>query len=326
VGAQTSYVDAKLQALRDAMTECDDVVLLGSGFGGLTIGTSSFSVLGDEFPGRVFQPPISELAVAGVCIGAAVQGMRPVMGVQTSSFMFQGFAQVVNEAPIVHYGTGGGTSAPVVFHMLGGIRTAGGPQHSHRLQAMFWNTPGLEIALPSSPQDVYELLRFAILESDNPTCFIDHPLLLGTVGLLDTDLKPLPFGRGRRVREGTDVTVVATSIMVSRALEAADLLAAEGISVEVIDPRTLVPFDDGLVLDSVARTGRLVVADECHRSCGVAAEVIARVVEAGFSHLRGAPQRVTAPDLPVPFSAELEHEVIPSTAGILSAVRRVVAA
>ena len=247
-------------------------------------------------------------------------GLRPIVDVGTASFLFQAFPQVVNEAANAYYMTGGQTRVPVVFHILHGIRGGGASQHSHSPQAMLWNTPGLEIALPSSPGDVKGLLKTAV-RSDNPTVFVNHARLFEVTGPVPDGDYAIPFGQADLKRRGNDVTVVATSLMVQRALRAADELAKDGIEVEVVDLRTLVPLDKRTLLESVGKTGRMVVADECHRSCGVAAELAAIVAEEGFSYLRAPIKRVTALDVPVPFSRSMEAYMEPSEAKIVAAVR-----
>jgi pyruvate dehydrogenase E1 component beta subunit len=230
----------------------------------------------------------------------------------------------VNEAANIRYMTGGQSSVPVVFHVNHGLRGRGAPQHSHSPQAMLWNTPGLQIMLPSAPADVFGLLRTAV-ESDDPVFWADHVKLFDVTGPLPDTWEAIPFGVADIKRRGTDVTIVATSYMVQRSLEVADSLAAEGISVEVVDPRTLVPFDLDTIIASVARTGRLVVVDECHRSCGVGAEIAALVAEHGFESLRRPIRRVATLDVPVPFSPPLEEFVGPSASRIADAVRAVAA-
>src|SRR4029077_13010608 len=200
---------------------------------------------------------------------------------------------------------------PVVYHMLHGLRGGGAAQHSHSPQAMLWNAAGLEIVLPSSPYDVKGLMRSAI-RSDNPTIFINHARLMDIEGEVPEEDYTIPFGRADIKRPGRDVTVVATSFVVHTALAAADRLAAEGIEVEVVDPRTLVPLDHATILASVRRTGRLVVVDETNLSCGVASEISAIVAEEGFDSLRAPILRVARLDVPTPFSKPLEDAITPT--------------
>ncbi len=216
--------------------------------------------------------------------------------------------------------SGGRLRLPLVFHFLHGLRGGGGAQHSHSPQAMLWNAPGLQIMLPATPFDVKGMLRSAI-ESGNPTIFADHSKLMGLSGPVPPEPYVIPLGVAEVRRAGRDVTIVATSYAVHHALAAAEALADEGIDAEVLDPRTIVPLDRDAILASVARTGRLVVVDETHRSCGVASEIAATVAEDGFGSLRAPIRRVAVPDVPIPFSAVLERELELSPEHIAAAVR-----
>jgi acetoin:2,6-dichlorophenolindophenol oxidoreductase subunit beta len=273
---------------------------------------------------RMISPPISELGFCGLATGAAMAGLRPVVDLSTGSFIYEAWPQVANEAANAYYMSGGQTRVPVVFHIFHGIRGGGAAQHSGSPQAMLWNVPGLEIVLPSSPRDVKGLLKTAVA-SDNPTLFVDHVRLLDTRGDVPENDKPIPFGVADVKREGGDVTVVSTSYTVQRCLKVADQLAREGIEVEVVDPRTLVPFDLATILSSIDKTRRVVVVDETHQSCGVAAEIAARIAESGFDKLRTRIRRVSTLDVPVPFSPPLEDYIGPREDRIIDAVRAAVA-
>ena len=211
---------------------------------------------------------------------------------------------------------------PVVYHLFHGLRGGGAAQHSASPQAMLWNNPGLEIVLPSSPRDVKGLLKSAVA-SDNPTIFVDHVHLLEIKGDVPENDAPIPFGVADVKRKGNDVTVIATSYMVQRCLQVGDKLAAEKIDVEVVDPRTLVPFDMATVLASVEKTGRVVIVDETHQSCGVAAEIAARIAETGFDKLKAPIRRVSTLDVPVPYSPPLEDYIGPREDRIVEAIRSV---
>jgi pyruvate/2-oxoglutarate/acetoin dehydrogenase E1 component len=208
-----------------------------------------------------------------------------------------------------------------LFH---GLRGGGAAQHSGSPQAMLWNCPGLEIAMPSSPRDVKGLLKTAVA-SDNPTIFVDHTRLLDSRGEVPDNDKPIPFGVADVKRRGSDVTLIATSYTVQVCLKVAEQLAQEKIDVEVVDPRTLVPFDLTTVLSSVEKTGRVVIADETHQSCGVAAEIAARIAESGFDKLKTAIRRVSTLDVPVPYSPPLEEYIGPTPARITAAIRSALA-
>lgn len=322
---QTAYYAAKLDALRQIVANDERVHLIAdiSGFMGLSPHRLKFPELRKEFPDRIIAPPISELAVCGLGIGAAMNGLRPVIDLITASFAFEAWPQIVNEAANAFYMSGGQTRVPIVFHLLHGIRGGGGAQHSHSPQAMFWNTPGLEIVLPSSPRDVRGLLKTAVA-SDNPTVFIDHVGLFDIVGDVPETDEAIPFGQAEIKRAGADVTVVATSLMVQRSITVAETLAKQGVQVEVVDPRTIVPLDFETIMGSVEKTGRVVVVDEGHLSCGVSAELVARISEAGFDKLKAPIRRVAALDVPIPFSAPLEEFASPTEAKIAEAIHAVV--
>ncbi|MGH2380587.1 MAG: alpha-ketoacid dehydrogenase subunit beta [Candidatus Limnocylindria bacterium] len=316
---EITYAEAMARGLRRALESDDRVRLMGQYFFGLTPHRTLLASVRDDFPDRIWFPPISEIGYVGTGIGAAISGLRPIVDIATASFIFQAFSQVVNEAANIRYMTGGQTSVPIVFHVNHGLRGRGAPQHSHSPQAMLWNTPGIKIMLPSAPADVYGLLRTA-LESDDPVFWADHVRLFDVTGPVPDAWEPIPFGVADIKRHGTDVTIVATSYMVQRSLRVAEALVSGGISVEVVDPRTLVPLDLDTILASVSRTGRLVVVDECHRSCGVGAEIAALVAEHAFDSLLGPIRRVATLDVPIPFSPPLESFVGPSEERIRDAV------
>jgi len=323
---ELAYYEAKLEGLREILAADERVHFIteiATGFLGLSAHRVRFREIANSFPERVIAPPISELGFCGLAIGAAMAGLRPFVDLITASFAFEAWPQIVNEAANAFYMSGGHTRAPVVFHLLHGLRGAGAAQHSHSPQAMLWNCPGLKIVLPSSPRDVKGLLKTAAA-SDSPTVFIDHVLLFDFTGAVPETDEAIPFGQAEIKRAGSDVTVVATSLMVQRSLAVAERLAREGIRVEVVDPRTIVPLDFETIMASVEKTARVVVVDECHQSCGVAAELVARIAEAGFDKLKAPIRRVATLDVPVPFSPALEEFVSPSEARIAEAIRATV--
>jgi pyruvate dehydrogenase E1 component beta subunit len=322
---KATYAEGMARGLREVLTEDPRVYLMGQYFFGLTRHRALTVEIRNDFPDRVWNPPIAEVGYAGTGIGAAISGLRPIVDIATASFIFQAWPQVVNEAANIRYMTGGQTSVPVVFHITHGIRGGGAAQHSHSPQAMLMNTPGLQIVTPSSARDVRGLIR-ASVQSEDPVIWIDHVKLFDFASEMPDEPETIPLGVADVKRVGRDVTIVATSLMVQRALAAAEVLAAEGIDVEVVDPRTIVPLDRDAILASVGRTHRLVVVDECHRSCGVAAEIAATVAEAAFDELRAPIRRVTTEDVPIPFSRTLEDAVQPTEAKIGAAVRFVMEA
>ncbi len=321
---KTSYANAIVEALRTSLAEDPRVSLIGS----YVLGLGPKRVLMDniraEFPDRLYDPPTSEAAIVSIGAGAAMAGARPFVDIGTASFSYVGWSPLVNEAAVAHYMSGGKLRVPVVYHMLHGLRGGGAGQHSSSPQAMMWNAPGLEIVLPSSPYDVKGLIRSAI-KSDNPTVFINHARLMDIEGDVPEGDYTIPFGKADIKRAGRDVTVIATSFVVHAALNAAEQLAGEGVEVEVLDPRTLVPLDHATILDSVRRTGRLVIADETHLSCGIASELSAVVAEEGFGFLRAPIVRVARPDVPTPFSKPLEDAITPTPEKVVAAIRQVLA-
>lgn len=321
---ELAYYEAKFEALREILAGDDRVHLIGGTFLSLSPRRKLFSDLAARYPDRVVAPPISELGFCGLATGAAMAGLRPVVDLSTGSFIFEAWPQVVNEAANAFYMSGGQTRAPVVFHLFHGIRGGGAAQHSASPQAMLWNCPGLEIVLPSSPRDVKGLLKTAVA-SDNPTIFVDHVRLLETRGPVPERDEAIPFGVADVKRRGGDVTVIATSYTVQRALAVAERLAADGIDVEVVDPRTLVPLDFAGLMASMEKTRRVVIVDETHQSCGVGAELAARIAEAGFDRLKAPIRRVSTLDVPVPYSEPLEDFIGPSESRIAEAVRAALA-
>jgi pyruvate/2-oxoglutarate/acetoin dehydrogenase E1 component len=314
-----NYAEAMLEGLLAAMAEDSRVNLVGGALFGLGPQRKLSNQLRDKYSDRVLDPPISESASVSLGIGAAMAGDRPLIDIGTASFIFEAWSQIVNEAGTAHYMTGGQVSVPVVFHMLHGLRGGSGAQHGCSPQAMMWNAPGIEIVLPSSPRDVKGLIRSA-LKSENPTAIIGHALLIGLEDEVPDEDYDIPFGVADIKREGSDLTMVATSLMVNRALEAAELLAEKGIDVEVVDQRTLVPFDKETILSSVAKTGRLAVVDEANESCSVASEIAAIVAVEGFSSLKAPIIRICRPDIPIPFSPPMEERLTVTVDRIVEAV------
>jgi len=322
---ELSYAEALVEALAELMDADERFLLIGSWVLGIGPWRHHFDRIREHRGDRVLDPPTAELAFCGVGTGAAMTGQPTMVDVGTASFVFQGFAQVVNEAANAISMSGGRLRVPVVFHLMHGLRGGGGAQHSHSPQAMLWNTPGLQIMLPSTPRDVKGLLRRAFA-TESPTVFVDHSRLMQLRGPVPEGAYELPFGVAEVRRAGGDVTIVATSYAVHQALAAAELLGAEGIEAEVVDPRTLVPLDAATILESVARTGRLVVVDEGHLSCGVASEIAALVAEQAFDALLAPVRRVAVPDVPIPFSPVLEQELAPTPDRIADAARNLVGA
>ncbi len=320
-----SFAEGLAKAIYESLAADPKVMLIGSGFMGLNnAAREKLEPALRDFADRIFVAPISELGLAGAGIGAAMTGQRPVVDLGTGSFIFEAFPQVVNEAANIHYMTGGQTAVPVTFCSLAGMRGGGAAQHSHRAQAMLGQAPGLQILAPGGADDAYYLLKWALLESINPTVFISHAMLLGETAEIDPGGASLPVGKARIRREGRDVSIIASSITVPRALAAANALEKQHkISAEVVDLRSIVPLDRETVLKSVAKTGRAVIADECHRSYGVAAEIAATLAEDGLKLLKAPVRRVVVPDVPIPYSPPLEAELTVTTEKILAGALQV---
>lgn len=316
------FYQALALGIEHALEQDPRVVLFGSGFGGLSPeAIQSFAPMLETFADRVMVTPISELGLAGAAVGASLAGSRPLVDLSTGSFLLQALPAVLNEAANIHYMTGGQSRVPATFYSLIGIRGAGAAQHSHRPQAWVANTPGLQILMPSTPADAYGFIKWALLESQNPTCFFAHALLLGQEGDVDTESPMLSVGKAAVVRTGNDVTVIATSVMVHRSLEAAEVVyKRSGISTEVVDLRSLSPLDRGTVLDSVAKTGHAVIAEESSKSFGPGSELAAMLVEEGFPYLKGPVYRLGSADVPIPFSPPLETEVTPTTEKLVETI------
>jgi acetoin:2,6-dichlorophenolindophenol oxidoreductase subunit beta len=320
--ARLSYAQALVDALCDSLKADERVSLIGSYVLGLGPQRHLMDRVRTEFRDRVVDPPTAEAGAAATGVGAAMAGMRPFVDLGTGSFSFLAWSQITNEAAVSAYMSNGRIAAPVTFHLLHGVRGGGAAQHSHSPQSMMCNAPGLEIVAPSNAADAYGLVR-AALASPNPTVIINHARLLG----LESEVvgkHEVPIGQADIKRRGGDVTIVANSLMTHYSLMAADKLAAEGIEADVVDLRSIMPLDERTILDSVGRTGRLVVVDECPLRCGIASEISASVAEHGFDKLKAPIQRVTRAHVPVPYAGPLEAAIVPDPAKIADAVRRVV--
>ena len=272
---------------------------------------------GDE---RVRDAPLSEVAIAGAAVGAAMTGLRPIAEIMYIDFTAIAMDQIANQAAKLRYMSGGQALIPVVFRTQEGAGRSSAAQHAQCLEAWMAHIPGLKVVLPATAYDVKGLLKTAIRD-DAPTVFIEHKLLYNTKGEVPEEEYLIPFGEARVRREGTDVTIVAISRMVLKALDAAEQLAREGISVEVIDPRTIVPLDIDTIVSSVKKTGRLIVTHEGYTRCGVGAEIATQVMEKGLYYLEKPVKRVCGLNVPIPFAPVMENYVIPDAAALVRAVK-----
>ena len=311
--------EALVSALGEAFAQDRRVVLIGGGLVSSGPGQAEFARLRQKYASRIKSPPIAELGFCGIAAGAAMAGLRPLVDIGTATFSYEAIPQIINEAAIAYSNSGGQTNVPVTYFMRYGIRGGGGVQHSGSPQPWYWNTPGLQVAMPASPADAKGLLRTALLKSQDPTIFFAHERLMDERGAVPDGEYDIPFGQAAVRREGRDLTIIATGVQVPRALAAAEALAKDGISAEVVDPRTLEPLDKATLLASVKKTGRLVVTDESHDNCSVASGLAAIMADEGFASLRAPIKRVTIPHVPVPFAVSLEDYVTPTAERIVAA-------
>jgi acetoin:2,6-dichlorophenolindophenol oxidoreductase subunit beta len=319
------YREAVNDALATAMRADEDVFLMGEDIaemgGSMGVTQGLYEEFGAE---RVRNTPISEMAIVGAGIGAAMQGMRPVVEIMYEDFLTLSLEQIVNQAAKHRYMSGGQLKVPLTIRTQGGAGWSPGAQHAQQLEAWLVHVPGLKVAYPSTPADARGLLWSAIYD-DNPVIFFEHRLLYPVKGEVPEELEPVPLGRARVIREGTDVTVIALGPLVHRALEAAEQAEAEGISVEIVDPLTLQPLDEETLVASVKKTNRAVVAHEAVTRMGFGAEVAAMLQEKAFDWLDAPIERVGAPFTPIPFAPPMEKFVVPGPPEVLAAIRKTVA-
>jgi acetoin:2,6-dichlorophenolindophenol oxidoreductase subunit beta len=325
---EITYRDAITEALYEEMERDPRVFLMGEDlrvfFGGGPLGvTPSEKFLKRFGPERVRDTPISEASFIGAGVGAAITGMKPVVELMFVDFAGVCFDQLTNNAGKLRYIMGGQYNVPLVVRTTIGAGSSFAAVHSQALYALFAHSPGLKIVVPSTAADAKGLLKTAIRDQD-PVIFFEHRGLYGVKGQVPTEEYTTPFGVADVKRKGRDVTIVAIAAMVHRALEAADQLQKEGISAEVVDPRTLVPLDEKTILDSVAKTSRLVVVDEDYERCGMASEIAAIVAGKAFGSLKAPVKIVATPTVPIPYSKDLERAILPDAAKISTAVREVV--
>lgn len=313
------------QALREEMRRDPNVFLAGEGVGVSIHLNPMFPTHGllEEFgPGRIKDTPVSEAAIAGLAVGAAEAGLRPVVEIMFNPFFTLASDMIVNHAAKLRYLSGGKSSFPLVVRMKTGAGFGAGCQHSHNLEAWVAHCPGLKVVMPATSADAKGLLKSAIRD-DNPVIFIEQMGLYFAPMPVPEDEYTTPIGKAEIKRPGKDVTVVTWSGMLGVALAAAEKLAQEGVDVEIVDLRTLVPLDKETILASVAKTGRLVVLHEATRTGGFGGEVAAVVMEEGFRHLKAPLRRVTGPDIPVPASPPLEQFYIPNDEQMIAAIREI---
>ncbi|RMH52988.1 MAG: pyruvate dehydrogenase complex E1 component subunit beta [Zetaproteobacteria bacterium] len=319
-----TYREALNQAMCEEMERDERVFLMGEEVaeynGAYKVSQGMLKRFG---PRRVIDTPITELGFAGLGVGAAMAGLRPIIEFMTWNFAILAMDQIVNAAAKMHYMSAGQYAVPVVFRGAGGSAARVGAQHSQSLENWMANIPGLKVVMPSTPADAKGLLKSAIRD-DDPVVFIENEICYGDVGEVPEEQEFLiPLGKAEVKRTGGDVTIVAHSRMTGFALRAAEALARDGIEAEVVDPRTIKPLDEATILASVAKTNRAVVVEEGWRFAGIGAEISARIMERGFDDLDAPVARVTGKDVPMPYAANLEAATIPSIAEIVAAAKAV---
>lgn len=320
---EITFIQAINEALAEELRLDSKTFLMG-----LDVWVGAFgatSGLTDEFGAdRILNAPISEAGYAGAGVGAAMAGMRPIVEIEFASFFYCCWDQVCNQAAKLRYMSGGQADMPITFRAVCGAVGSAAAQHSETVYSQFMSVPGLKIVVPSDVYDMKGLLKSAIRDN-NPVLVFEHLKLGRSKQAVPDDEYVVPLGQAAVKREGADITVVAVGYMVSRALKAAEALAADGISVEVVDPRSLIPLDEDTLLTSVAKTQRVLVVDEGHLRCGAAAEIAAVIADKGFDFLDAPVKRLTAPDVPVPFSPPLEKFVLPDDKKIVAGVKELLA-
>lgn len=320
---ELTYAEALREAMRLAMQKDPMVFVIGEDIGvyGGAFGVTAGLV--DEFgPERIIDTPISEAGIAGACVGAALTGMRPIGEMQFSDFVTLAMEQLVLQAAKVRFMFGGKASVPMVMRLPGGSGTGAAAQHSQSLEAWFTHIPGLKVVMPATPHDAKGLL-LASLYDGNPVIFVEHKLLYKTKGEVPEGWYTIPLGQARVVREGRHLTLVATSIEVLRAQQAAQTLSGEGIEVEIIDPRSLRPLDVETIAESVKKTGKLLIVHEAVKTGGFGAEVAARIAEhEAFDYLEAPIRRLAGRETPIPYNRTLEYHTVPQVEDIIAEARK----
>ncbi len=318
-----TYTQAIIEALHEEMQRDERVVIWGEDVGHAGGAFQATKGLVEKFgENRVRDTPISENIIVGLAVGAAVTGLRPVPEIMFADFLTLAMDQIANQMAKARYMSGGQVILPITLRTSNGAGLRAAAQHSQSLHPWFMNLPGVKVVLPSTPADVYGLLKSSIRD-DNPVLFFEHKSLYDIKGEIPDGDYLIPIGKAEIKREGTDVTVVAVQYMVYHALAAAEKLEKEGISVEVIDIRSLVPLDRETIVNSIKKTKHLVVVDECNLSGGVQSEIAAIAVQDAFYHMDAPPKLLGVPNVPIPLSPIMEDHVIPNVDSIIRAVKEV---
>jgi 2-oxoisovalerate dehydrogenase E1 component len=322
---EITFTTAAREALTEEMARDPSIFVVGEGIGVRGGNFNTTSGLYDLYgPMRLRDTPIVERGFVGMCTGAAMTGSRPVVDFMFFDFILDSFGEMINQTAKMQYMSSGRLKMPIVFRGSIGISGASATHHSGSYYPIFVHIPGFRVVLPTNPYDAKGLFKTA-LRGDDPVLFLEHKALLNSKGHVPEEDYAIPFGQAAIVREGTQATVVALGSMVRKTLEACDELAKDGISIEVIDPRTLAPLDIDTILESVHKTGRLLVVDENFAPCGIGAEISAQVMVKGFDDLDAPVMRVNGVHTPTPYSPPLEAAVVPNTQTVLQALRDLLA-
>lgn len=320
---EITFVAAIREALRNELLQDNNIFLMGEGIGPhgsafkQTLGL--WQEFGDE---RVRDTPISESAFTGLAVGAAACGLRPVVDLMWIDFFAVAMDQIINEAAKLKYMSGGTLKVPLVLRANCGALNSNGPHHSQSLHAWFMHIPGLKVIMPSTPYDAKGLLISAIRD-DSPVIYLEHKALYNLRGDVPEEEYSVPIGKATIRQEGKDLTIAASGLMVKRALEAANIIRRDGISIEVIDLRSLAPLDEEKILESIKKTGHLIVVDEGYKPCGLGAEISALVADRGFDYLDAPIKRVTSLHSPIGFSPVLEKYIVPDSDRIITAIKEI---
>jgi len=318
---ELTFIEAAHEALAEEMATDPTIFVVGEGIGArggnFNTTTGLYELYGPE---RLRDTPISERGFVGLCAGAAVTGSRPVIDFNFVDFILDAFGELVNQIAKMQYMSSGRLKMPLVLRGCIGLGYSKATHHSGSYYPLFVHLPGFRVVLPSTPYDAKGLLKTA-LRSDDPVLFLEHQSLFNTKGPVPEEEYTIPFGQANICRSGTDVTVVAITAMVAKTLQACEELAKEGISVEVVDPRTVAPLDIDTVLKSVQKTGRLLIVDETFAPCGIGAEIAAQVIDQAFNDLDAPVRRLNGAHVPTPYSPPLEASVMPQPETIFQAIR-----
>lgn len=320
---EISYRQAINEAIEEEMQRDSSVFLIGEdvgAYGGVRQVTKGLQEKFGER--RVKDTPISEAAFTGLGIGAAITGLRPIIEIMAIDFITVAMDQICNQAAKLRYMTGGNLRVPLVIRTQGGSGNGEAAQHTQSLEAWFIHTPGLKVVMPSTPYDAKGLLKTSVRDN-NPVMFIEHKFLYSKTGSVPQEEYTIPFGQARIAKKGKDITVVATSFMVHKVLEVANVLGNEGISLEIIDPRTLVPFDSKTILDSVKKTGRLVIVHEACLRGGIGGDIARQIIKEAFDFLDGPIEVIAGKDIPIPYSYDLERFAVPQVEDIVDIIREI---